>query len=331
MAPSKAGGPRSVAQPPLALYAILVYWALMVQRYLKAAIESSRGAGSQPFFRSSDYILICFFSYTTVLAFVLPVSGTVRWVMPATNAVVLGGLLLLAYVDSFRRRRLLGVLRDWFPSPLALLAYREIGWLAQPQTTTQLEDAWVVVDRVLLNQAGFRTAIEVLGPVLPSILDIAYSFVYPMVPFSLVMLYVYDRRERVDALFFNFLLAVLGSYAIFPLFTSEPPWTVFPGQDYPTYNTVFRKFNEAMLRSQGIHTSVFPSTHVAGSFSIAFAIVRLLPEKKWVGRALLVLATLIAAATVYGRYHYAVDAVAGFSMSVAATAIAVEWERARRG
>ena len=286
--------------------------------------------GSQHFFRSSEYILILFFFYTTVLAFVLPVSRTVRLVMPLTNVIVLGGLLLLAYADSLRRGRLLGVLRDWFPSPLALLAYRELGWLAQPHTSSVLEDARVILDRLLLNQWGFRTVIEALGPVLPSILDIAYSFVYPMLPFSLVMLYVYRRHQRVDALFFNFLLAVLGAYAVFPLFTSEPPWTVFPGQDYPTFNTVFRRFNEAMLRSQGIHTSVFPSTHVAGSFSIALAMVRLLPEHRWVGRALLVLATLIAVATVYGRYHYAVDAIAGFAVSLAATVVAVEKERSGR-
>jgi membrane-associated phospholipid phosphatase len=115
---------------------------------------------------------------------------------------------------------------------------------------------------------------------------------------------------------------------VFPLFGSEPPWTVFPGQDYPTYDTPFRRFNEALLRSQGIHTSVFPSTHVAGSFSIAFAMIRLLPEKKWVGRVTLVLAILIAVATIYGRYHYAVDAIAGLAVSVAATRVAVEREMA---
>jgi undecaprenyl-diphosphatase len=89
-----------------------------------------------------------------------------------------------------------------------------------------------------------------------------------------------------------------------------------------------RRFNAAMLRSQRIHTSVFPSAHVAGSFAVAFAMVGLLPERKWVGRLLAVLAVLIALATVYGRYHYAVDAAAGFAISVAATAVARRWRRA---
>jgi hypothetical protein len=37
-----------------------------------------------------------------------------------------------------------------------------------------------------------------------------------------------------------------------------------------------------------------------------------------VGRVLLVIAVLIATATVYGRYHYAADAVAGFAVAVMA-------------
>ena len=84
--------------------------------------------------------------------------------------------------------------------------------------------------------------------------------------------------------------------------------------------TVFRRFNWWMLGGYGIHTSVFPSAHVAGAFSTAFAMISTLPEHRWVGRLLLVIAILIATATVYGRYHYAADAVAGFVMAVAAFA-----------
>jgi membrane-associated phospholipid phosphatase len=60
---------------------------------------------------------------------------------------------------------------------------------------------------------------------------------------------------------------------------------------------------------------------VAGAFAAAFGMIRTLPEKPWVGRFLLVMALLIATATVYGRYHYLADAVAGLAMAVVALAI----------
>jgi membrane-associated phospholipid phosphatase len=141
------------------------------------------------------------------------------------------------------------------------------------------------------------------------------------------MLYVYGQRKRAASFTFTFLLGIYLAYAQFPFWPSEPPRAVFPGEDFPAYLTVFRKFNWWLLGGYGIHTSVFPSAHTAGAFSAAFAMRRLLPEKPWVGSFLLTLAVLIATATVYGRYHYAADAVAGFAMAVAAEAITWAWMR----
>jgi len=280
-----------------------------------------------PFFRSYEYIILAYFTYTSVLAFVLPLKAPVPAVTLGLNVLVLGGLVFLAYADSLRRREFLSIVRDWYAPPLLLLAYREMGWFAQPHTSTALEDAWVVWDRLLLNEWGLRYIIEALGPVGAGLLEIAYVFVYPMAPFAMAALYIFERRERVEPFLFNFMLAVLGVYAMFPYFPSEPPWTVFPGQDFPAYDTVFRQFNAWMLGGQGIHTSVFPSAHVSGAISAALALMRLLPEKPWVGRAWLVLAIMIATATVYCRYHYAADAIAGFGIALLATGISVWRER----
>jgi membrane-associated phospholipid phosphatase len=46
-----------------------------------------------------------------------------------------------------------------------------------------------------------------------------------------------------------------------------------------------------------------------------------LPERKLVGVIFLVYACLVALATVYGRYHFALDAVAGFAVSIGGLAI----------
>lgn len=272
--------------------------------------------------RPSEIVLAAYFVYTSVLALALPVSAAVTRVTLAMNLVVLGGLALLAYAHSLRRRPLLAIVRDWYAPPMILLAYREMGWFALPHPSTALEQSWVVWDRLLLNHVGLRDLIEVFGPTLPLALESSYSLVYAMPPFALAMLYAFRQRRQAEGLLFPLVLAVLSVYALFPLFPSEPPWTVFPGEDLPSYDSPVRRFNAAMLRSQGIHTSVFPSAHVAGSFAVAFAMRRLLRGRKWVGRLLLALAVSIALATVYGRYHYAADAAAGFAISVAATAVA---------
>jgi membrane-associated phospholipid phosphatase len=272
-------------------------------------------------FRRSECVLIGYLIYAAAVAAVRPVSPTVRAVTLPLNLEVLTCLALVAYADSLRRRPLLRIARDWLPFCLLLLAYREMGWFALPHSGHALEQAWVAWDRMALR-GGVRAAIEYLGPVLPSVLEICYSLVYALGPFAVAMLYCYRRRERVDGFLLVLTLGVLLCYAQFPLWPSEPPRTVFPGEDFPAYDTVFRRFNWWLLGGYGMHTSVFPSAHVAGAFSAALGMRRALPEHPWVWRLLLGMAALIATATVYGRYHYMADATAGLLMALVAAALA---------
>ncbi len=211
----------------------------------------------------------------------------------------------------------LSIARDWLPLAVILLAYREMGWLALPHHDHGLEAHWVIWDRLVLR-GGAKAAIEALGPVLPSVLEIAYSLVYALAPFCIAVLYLYGHRDQVDRFLFIFVTGVLLCYAQFPFWPSEPPRVVFFGEDFPLYDTVFRRFNWWMLDNYGIHTSVFPSAHVAGAFAAAFGMWRTMRRPEWVSRFLLAMAALIALATVYGRYHYLADAIAGFSVALLA-------------
>ncbi len=269
-----------------------------------------------PALRRCEWVIAAYYLYVAVLAFLLPAGVRARWAILPLNVAILGGYVLLAYADSLRRGRFLGAIRDWYPTSLLLLAYREMGWLAPADHSYELERTWVTWDKLFLNGLGVKAAIEFLGPVLPSVLEICYTLVYSMPFIALALLYAYRRWDQVDGFLFPFALAVLSAYALFPYFPSEPPRTVFPGEDFPAYVTVFRRFNWAMLGSYGIHTSVFPSAHVSGAFSAALSLRRVLAERPWAGRGLFVLALLIATATVYGRYHYLADAAAGLAIAV---------------
>jgi membrane-associated phospholipid phosphatase len=172
-------------------------------------------------------------------------------------------------------------------------------------------------DRLFLDRLGARAAIEWLGGAVPFLLEISYTLVYTVPPLSLALLYVFGNWEDSEELLFPVLFAVLGCYFLFPFFPSEPPRTLFPDRDLPIH-TAARSFNYWLLGKYGIHTSVFPSAHVAGAFSAALALRRLLPRRRALTSAVLILAGAIALATVYGRYHYLVDALAGLALALLA-------------
>jgi membrane-associated phospholipid phosphatase len=274
--------------------------------------------------------MAAYFLYAAVMSAVLPVPSAVTSFTIGLNLTLVGVFFSLAYLGRVRpSSAAISITRDWFPLAVLVLAYREMGWFAPEQHIVELENSWIVWDRLLLNDWGLQSAIEAIGPALPALLELCYALVYAIGPFSLAAISLWGYRGRADKFLFRFLLGTVLSYALFPYFPSEPPRTIFPGDNVPAFDTIFRQFNWWLLGGHGIHTSVFPSAHVSSAYAAAFAMFRVVPERKAAGWFLVLLATGIFWATIYGRYHYAVDAVAGLAVAVLAFFLC-EWIAKRR-
>lgn len=261
--------------------------------------------------RPGEWVQIGYFAYVTLVALAM---------LPAQYA-LLGAVYALGAWFLFRRVSQ-GIARDWLALFFTLLAYRQMDWFTPERHKHALENTWIVWDHVVLHDWGLQRAVEIGGAALPSILECAYLVVYAAGPFCLAVLYVEGRFDRTWVVLLYYALGTMLSYGFFPYFPSEPPRVVFPDQDLPNIVTWVRRSNLVVLGGAGIHSSVFPSAHVSSAFSLAFGMRAALPEKRWIGACLAVYATLVAIATVYGRYHYAIDAVAGVGVAVAAGAIA---------
>ncbi|WP_321476579.1 phosphatase PAP2 family protein [uncultured Paludibaculum sp.] len=267
--------------------------------------------------RPSEWVLILFFLYTAVLSSLHGMPPTRLLAAFAAPAI----LVALAWAADASPRRAVEIARDWAPAPLVLLAYWQMDWFASTHTMRALEIRWNEWDRVLLDAWSMRAVIESQGRLIPSILELAYSLLYTIPPLSIAALYIYRRRRMVDRLLLPYLLSTLLVYALLPLAPSASPRLEFPGLDLPTIDTVFRRFNLWVLSWGDIRTGVFPSGHVSTAFSCALGMRYALPERPWVSRVLLIMALLITVATVYGRYHYAVDGAASIVISFTALGI----------
>lgn len=277
-------------------------------------------------FRRSELFFSAYFLYVIGVACVRPIATEVRTLVVTLNLALMMWFVLFAWANRQRGFVMLDHVRDFYPLPLILLAFREMGWMALPHTSRAFEDHMVRWDRVLLGEWGLRRAIESLGPLLPNILELSYLLVYGIPVYLVAVFYHHHKRERLDDAYSILLFGTLTTYALYPFFPSEPPRTVFPTADLPVMS-MLRQLNLWIVGGYGIHTSVFPSGHSAAAFSAAFAVIKLLPEKRWPGYNLLILATLIAVATVYGRYHYAADTAAGLFMALLALAVSMAWRK----
>lgn len=277
--------------------------------------------------RLSERIVVGFFLWASALALVLPLAGEIR-----VRALVANGIVFLCsyFLVHEKSKAWATPLRDWVPQIFLVLAYKEMGWFAPGTHTHELENSWIVWDRMLLNDWHLRAGIEALGSLLPSLLELSYLVVYIVPPVTLLILYRLRLREKADTMLSIYLLAMFLCYGQFPFWPSEPPRAVFPGEDMPLVDNVIRRFNLWIVGSYGIHTSVFPSAHVAGAVAAALGFRYLTPERRGLVAGYAFYAVLVTVATVYGRYHYAVDAVAGIAMAGLGFGLVVRLLAARR-
>ncbi|HET8549393.1 MAG TPA: phosphatase PAP2 family protein [Bryobacteraceae bacterium] len=270
--------------------------------------------------RTSEWIIAFFFTWTSVLALTLPISGAMR-----ARALVANAVVLIVYILLLRLRSRVWVdyARDWVPQALMILAYKQTGWFAPAKHTNAFEHQWIVWDRLLLDTLHGRALIESAGAALPTLLELSYSFVYAVPPLTMAVLYALGLKKCSDMLLTIYLLGLFLCYAQFPFWPSEPPRTVFAGQDLPSVRTPVRDFNLWLVGNYGIHTSVFPSAHVSGAFAAAMALLYLAPQRRRVVVSYFAYSILVAIATVYGRYHYAVDAIGGFIIGTSACPLGI--------
>jgi membrane-associated phospholipid phosphatase len=270
-----------------------------------AAIAGKRGA-----LRSSEWLAIAYFFYVTAIA---PFYIRAPWRALALAALVAFGFWLVSRWRS--------PVRDFAPLAAAILGYREMDWFTPAVHDHRLEKVWIAWDRLALDRWGLRPAIESAGVLVPDFLELCYTLVYAVGPAAVITLFANAKRKDVNRFCMAYLAGTLGAYALFPYFPSEPPRIVFPGADLPHVNAAVRAVNLAIVGGYGIHSSVFPSAHVSSAFSAAWALLAILPGHRWIGLCFTGYAVCVAVATVYGRYHYGVDALAGLGVSLAALAV----------
>ena len=268
--------------------------------------------------RSSEWLLIVYFVYVALISTAFSLPGQVAWRPFAVAMLVAGLIVAFGYGESREYAEPFSIARDWLAVALVLVAYREMDWFGFLHHDYHLEMRWIEWDRWLLYRAGAQRAIESLGALIPLYLELCYLLVYAVGPFAVAVLYFERRRDLVNALLSVYLLGTLLAYALFPFFPSDPPRMVFGGSDMPNLVTAVRRFNLWIVNGYGIHSSVFPSAHVSSAFSAAWALLLLLPRKKSFGMGMLIYAVSVSVATVYGRYHYLADVLAGFWISVVA-------------
>ena len=241
---------------------------------------------------------------------------------PPGAIAILAAYSLLAVValaaPALRRRgRVPGFLAEFYPLLAAVGLYTAVGLINRAAGVSH-DGAVQGWEQALFGGQPSRGWIRAAPwPWLSWVLHAGYLSYYFILAAPLG-LWLSGRRDGARRVTLAMMAAFYICYAAFLLFPVVGPRYLVPLAANAASDTAIARFTQRLLDNGAAWGTAFPSSHVAVSLVAAGVTVR---EWRPLGAVLLVAASLLTLGTVYGQFHYAVDAVAGAGLAAAVVAV----------
>lgn len=156
-------------------------------------------------------------------------------------------------------------------------------------------------------------------PLLSEVLHGAYLSYYAIIYGPPLILYLSGRTEAFREMIFAVMLTFFAHYVFFIFFPVQGPRYLFASPDGELARGALFRLTHLVLESGSSQGAAFPSAHVGVAFAQTVHVARYLPRlAPW----MLALSIALAISTVYGGFHYAIDAIAGLVLGLVCVAIA---------
>jgi membrane-associated phospholipid phosphatase len=146
------------------------------------------------------------------------------------------------------------------------------------------------------------------------LLHLAYFGFYPIVVLGPLLL-VTGREPQAGRIMFTMMLAFVACYVVFLTWPVAGPYYAFPQPAGPVRDVFSARWVYAVLSEGSSIGAAFPSSHVASTVALTGALCL---RRNRLGAWLLVPTLLLTVGTVYCQMHYAVDALTGVVVGLAA-------------
>lgn len=262
----------------------------------------------------ADLLMLAFLGATALLIVASPLTFPGKGLYAAAHFTALIAVALVRFART-RPGSALRCVRQAYPLFMLPLLYIAVRYLNRMATTEYFDVRLVQLEQAIFGGQPSLTFHEAL-PWLPlsEFLHLAYIAYLLLIPAVLITL-VRQRRERDLALFATSVMATfIPCYLVFILFPVRGPYYYFGPIDPARLGALFPQLAHGILEGASSAGSAFPSSHVAAAICVWLVGRRFYPRWDWL---LLVEAGAVIVGTVYGGFHYAIDALAGLLVGIA--------------
>ena len=245
------------------------------------------------------------------------------FVLVGCNVLFICLILFFAQKAKETRFRLVGHIRDWYPVPMIFFVFKETYLMVHPIHPQDYDWLLINIDRWIFGGDPTRWLSTFAHPFVTEILQISYASYY-LILLSVFFELSIERRHTEYFLgsflvIYGFYLSYIGYFllpAVGPRFTlyhfnsldSSLPgiWATNALRDFVNAGeSIPRNVPNAIDFAQ---RDAFPSGHTQLTLTILYIAFTNNIKSRWV---LLVAGSLLIISTVYLRYHYAIDVIAG--------------------
>lgn len=207
---------------------------------------------------------------------------------------------------------LVKIIRNWLPFILFLIAYENLGDLVRFVNPHDADPVLVKIDTFLFFGANPTLWLEQwIRPWFSEIMHVCYVNYYPFLPIIGFVLYIggdyHKFRNVMVSVALGFYLGYIG-YLLVP--TVGPRY--FMAEQFTTSikgtSMLSDKVYQMLVALESTRRDCFPSLHTAVTVIVTTYAYK---YRRWLFWLMLPVCTGIVTATIYLRYHYVIDIIAG--------------------
>jgi membrane-associated phospholipid phosphatase len=287
-----------------------------------------------------DLVTIIFINFISIISLIYLKNIEYWWAVIIINILITLFIVFIVFYAA-ERDGMIRLVRDWYWYPFILVIFKEIYFIIQSLHLRDFDHVLIQIDRWIFGFDPTHWCYQFSNTFLTEFLQICYSSFY-FILFGVPLWYYFKRQY--DEFYYSYFLILFGFYvsyigyllvpAIGPRFTlhdialtdSELPGLFLTETLRKIINqgeSIPRDFVNAIALVQ---RDCFPSGHTEMTLISIYLSFKFRQKIKWI---VLIVGSGLIIGTVYLRYHYVIDVLAGALCALIVIGIAPWLQRVR--
>jgi len=281
--------------------------------------------------RPVDYLTFGFLTFLFIITVIFIKQIPNAYLILSIYSVLIAALSLLIFFKKRNDGKILEIIYDLvFPVIAVILIFDSLGGLIRYINPITYDHLLIRLDYIIFKAHPTIVLERFTTPVNTELLQFAYISYYFLPVILGVTLKIKGKDAEFNKSIFLIILCFFLSYIGYILVPAiGPRFTMNHLQSFELHGVFLRDIIDSALNTlEGIKRDAFPSGHTAVTLVVLYLACRFQRALFWV---FLPVVMALIVATVYLRYHYVIDVIAGVLLSVFSIYIGEKyynwWER----